>query len=112
MGIKPVRATITNTTAGTRTQCTSASNYATSIYFEAAKANTGNIYLGLSDVSSTVYISCLAAGEGFAVNIDGSVIRAGSATGGNEIQLTSFWIDSSVSGEKCQFTYMQRVGGS
>ncbi len=111
MGIKPVHATVTVTTHATRVQCTATAGYATSVYFEAAKANSGNIFVGLVTVSSTVYITCLAAGEGFMLSVDGKV-APGSTHGGNEFQLTSFYVDSASDGDKCQFTYLERVGAT
>ena len=109
MGVKPINATKTVTTAGTRVQFQSAAGYATSIYFEALKTNTGNIYIGDSTVSATKYIACLPAGVGFTFAAD-SFGRAGSANGGTEIQINTLWCDSSVNGEKVQWTYLERVG--
>ena len=108
MGIKPIIATLTNTTAGTRTQATASSTYATAVYFEALGTNVGYVYVGDSTVSATKYMARLAAGQGINVNID-SLSKADLGDGG-ELQLSTFYIDTSVSGEKCQFTYIQRVG--
>lgn len=111
MAITPIHATKTVTTAGTRVQVeTSASVKPTSVYFEALASNTGFIYLGLVTVSSTVYIARLSAGQGFTISSDGS----GSfkyRLGGQGIQLSDIYIDSSVSGEKVQMTYMYSTGG-
>jgi hypothetical protein len=109
MGIAPVNTTKTVTTAGTRVQVTATSTYAPSCYFEALKTNTGIIYVGVSTVSATVYIAALSAGQGFSFQAD-SFGSVGSAAGGGELQLSSLYVDSSVSGEKVQFTYMQRLG--
>lgn len=109
MGVKPINATKTVTTAGTRVQFTATSTYATSIYFEALKTNSGVIYIGDSTVSATKYIAALPAGVGFTFAAD-SFGRAGSANGGTELQLSTLYADCSVSGEKVQWTYLQRVG--
>lgn len=107
--LKPIVATKTVTTAGTQIQSTTNTALAvTSVYYEALASNTGNIYIGDADVSSTLYIAKLAAGEGFTIAIDNN---GGRATTGSEIQLSSIWIDSSVNGEKVQMTYIQRSAG-
>lgn len=111
MGIKPIIASKTVTTAGTRVQFTATAIYATSIYVEALGSNTGFIYVGDSTVSSTVYAARLGAGQGISFAIDGDP-KASAATGGNEYNLNFLYIDSSVNGEKALVTYQQRVGVS
>lgn len=109
MGVKPVNETKTVTTAGTRVQVTTnESTLASSIYFEALKTNSGNIYVGISDVSSTKYIACLAAGEGINISTD----THGGRSGGVDLALDSFYVDSSVNGEKCQVSYLQKTGSN
>ncbi len=103
-GIIPINATVTVTTAGTRAQVNSGAGLLpTSIYFEAATANTGKIFIGLVDVSSTKYIACLAAGQGFSVTSDG--IGGHGRLSGIGLKLAAFYADCSVSGEKVQVTY-------
>jgi hypothetical protein len=104
MGIAPVNATATVTTAGTRVQVNSSSVLVISLYVEALKTNTGVIYLGLSDVSATKYIAALSPGQAFGISTD-----ARGRLGG-EAQLNVYYLDSSVSGEKAQVTYLQRTG--
>lgn len=111
MGIAPVNASKTVATAGTRVQFTTSAIYCTSIYVEALGGNTGYIYVGGSNVSSTVYIARLGAGQGITFAIDGDP-KASAATGGNEYNLNFLYLDSSVSGEKALVTYQQRVGVS
>lgn len=104
MSVKPVQATKTVVTAGTRVQVNSSGPTCTSIYFEALGTNTGFIYVGLSTVSSTVYIARLSSGSGF--NLSGG----GGFNGiGSELDITSLYVDSSVSGEKVQVTYLTRM---
>jgi hypothetical protein len=110
MAITPVNASLTNTTAGTRTQVVSDTDIKpTSVYFEALASNTGFIYVGLSTVSSTVYIVRLSAGQGFSLQADG--IGGRGRLGGIGIQLSNLYIDSSVSGEKVLVTYQYPIGG-
>jgi len=107
MAITPVHATKTVTTAGTRVQLeTDTSIKPSSAYFEASKANTGNIFIGLVTVTNAIYIACLAAGEGISFGAE-----PGGKYGGTGIQLSSFYADSSVNGEKVQVTYLYPTGG-
>lgn len=108
MALTPTHTTLTVTTAGTRVQCTAdTGERPTAIYFEAAKTNTGNIYIGLVTVSSTVYITCLPAGEGFTL----SSPRVGNYRSGSAgIQLSDIYVDASVSGEKVQMSYLYSQG--
>lgn len=95
----------TVTTAGTRVQFTTASDLVTSVYVEALGSNTGYIYVGLSTVSSTVYISRLAAGEGVTIAVD----AVAKHTANSMFALSSIWLDSSVSGEKALVSYLKNV---
>lgn len=104
MGIAPVNSTVTVTTAGTRVQTSASSALVVSIYFEALGTNTGYIYVGGDDVSATKYITRLSAGAGFGISTD-----AQGKIGG-ELQISKFYVDSSVNGDKVQVTYLQRTG--
>ena len=106
MGIKPVLSTLTVTTAGTATQCAANSLTCISVYFEALDTNAGAIYIGDSTVSTTKYITKLAAGSGFGISTDAQ----GHGLGG-EIQLTTVWVNAASSGDKVQMTYLPRTGG-
>ena len=109
MAITPVHATITNTTAGTRTRLTATTTILpTTIYIEAAGANTGYIYVGLITVTSTIYMARLAAGQSFSLNSDG--IGSRGRVGSIGFQLSDFYIDSSANGEKAQLTYIYPTG--
>jgi hypothetical protein len=111
MAITPVNAAVTVTTAGTRVQMSSDVDYKpASVYVEALGSNTGYIYVGLSNVSSTVYISRLAAGEGLTIEVPGAG-GANYRAGSQGIQLSTLYIDSSVNGEKAQLTYLYAQGG-
>lgn len=105
MSITPVNSSLTVTTAGTRVQVTTDITIKPStIYFEALGTNTGFIYIGGSSVSSTNYIARLSAGQAVAFSSDhigSSAIPKSSI----DYQLSGFYIDCSVSGEKVQATY-------
>jgi hypothetical protein len=104
-GIVPVNATVTVATAGTRVQINSTAGLLpTSIYFEALGSNSGNMFIGLSDVASTKYIARLTAGNGFSITSDG--IGGTGRLSGIGLSLASFYADCSSSGDKVQVTYM------
>lgn len=110
MAVTPVNASLTNTTAGTRTRLTATTSITpTTVYVEALGSNTGYIYLGVSTVSSTVYIARLSAGQGIQLNADG--IGGHGRLGSIGIQLSDLYIDSSVNGDKALVTYMYPTGG-
>lgn len=105
MGVKPIIAVKTVTTAGTRVQLSTTDLYVTSVYFEGLRTNTGNIYIGDVLVSSTVYAAALAALQGFAMSVD--VPWPASQT---PLNLKTMYIDSAINGEKVCMTYFERVG--
>lgn len=112
MAITPTLITVTVTTAGTRTQVTTDTDIKPkSVYFEALASNTGVIYIGGSTVSSTSYYARLpvpSTSSSPSWSITGT---EGGRISGTGIQLSNFWVDSSVSGEKVQVTYIYEVGG-
>ena len=109
MAITPINASVTVTTAGTRVQVSATTTLKpTSIYFEALGTNTGYIYVGLVTVTSTLYITRLSPGQGYSICVD----SMGASRMGNDFQLSAFYLDSSVSGEKCLVTYYHRAGAS
>ena len=109
MAIIPKLLTKTVATAGTRVEVTTSTTILpTSIYFEALATNTGYIYIGDSTVSSTVYFARLSPGQGFTFSSDG--VGGSGRVGSIGFQLSAFYVDSSVSGEKVQVTYMNQIG--
>jgi hypothetical protein len=111
MAVTPIHATKTVTTAGTRVQVeTDTAIRPSTVYFEAAAANTGLIYVGLVTVTSLIYIARLEASQGFFLSVDGAG-GLNYRTGGQGLQLSSLYIDSSVNAEKVQMTYMHATGG-
>jgi len=108
---KPVQmGAVTVTTAGTRVRLTAGQSDPTAdiltpwIYLQAAEANTGVIYVGLSTVASTAYIAALGAGE--AIQISAGQVRGSQG----EYSLNDFYVDSSVNGEKVYVTYDKARG--
>jgi hypothetical protein len=103
MAITPVNIGVTVTTAGTRVQVSTNTHLRPSaIYFEALATNTGYIYIGAVDVTSVIYMTRLAIGTG-----TWSIATGAPGVG---IQLSSFYVDSSVSGEKVRITYVYDTG--
>jgi hypothetical protein len=102
MSLKPIPASVTVTTAGTRVQVSATATPVASVYFEGLHTNTGKIYVGDSTVSSTVYIVELDAKTG--ATIEGDQLRGNT----DELVLSDFWVDSSVNGEKVLVTYFAK----
>lgn len=113
MAVTPVLITKTVTAAGTRVQVTTDTSIKPSaVYFEALATNTGQIYIGDSSVSSTVYFARLPIpSTTSAPSWSISTVDGGGRASGTELQLSNFWLDASVSGEKVQITYVYEVGG-
>lgn len=113
MGVTPVLLTKTVTTAGTQIQVTSDTTIKPSaIYFEALASNTGVIYIGNSDVSSTSYFARLpipSTSSSPSWSITSTAVNG--RVGGTGLQLSNFWVDSSVNGDKVQVTYIYEIGG-
>lgn len=110
-GITPVNISATVTAAGTRVQISGSTTLSpTSIYFEAKKDNGGNIFIGMSNVSSSQYIACLSAGSGFSVTSDG--LGGSGRLSGIGLNLSAFYADTSNSGDKVMVTYTYNQKGS
>ncbi len=93
----------TVTTAGTRVQISTSATEITTLVVQADPTNTGYVYVGDSAVSSTVAFAALAAGQAFALSQDPS-----GRAGGEELVLSDYWIDSSVSGAKAYVSHIKR----
>lgn len=104
MGITPVTLNINVDSAGTAEQISSdTSILPSSILFVAPRANTGNIYIGLSDVDSSDFIYELAPGDSAQISADGH--GKGRASG---LQLSNFYVDAATTNDDCNVTYMFR----
>lgn len=69
------------------------------IFLQADPGNTGTIYIGLSTVSSSLYMVALKAGVG--ATIDVSQIRGIDG----EVDLADFWAVNSASGDVLAVSY-------
>ena len=95
------------TTAGTRVQLTTNADLKpVSVYFEPLASNTGVIYIGDSAVSSTNYMARLTIPSTTANSSWAASGASGGRVGGTGIQLSSFYIDSSVNGDSVLCTYL------
>lgn len=113
MAITPVLVTKTVTTAGTRVQVTADTDIKpVAVYFEALASNTGQIYIGGSNVSSSVYMARLTIpSTTSAPSWTLSSPNPGGRIGSTGIQLSDLYVDSSVNGDKVQVTYLYATGG-
>jgi len=112
MAVTPVLLTKTVTTAGTRVQVTTDTAIKPNwIKFEALGSNTGQIYVGSVAVSSTVYFSRLPIPTTGVVTVAEYRSTPNGRAGGTGFQLSNFYVDSSVNGEKVQVTYGFETGG-
>ena len=111
MANTPILVVKTVTTAGTRIQVdTDTDHKPIAIYFEAPATNTGQIYIGDSAVSSTNYFARLTIPS--TVSAPSWQISGvpGGRAGSTALQLSNFWVDSSVSGDKVHITYLYSLG--
>lgn len=99
------------TTAGTRVQLTATTTITPmTVYFEPLASNTGVIYIGDSAVSSTNYMFRLTIPSTTANSSIALSAPDGGRKSGVGIQLSSFWIDSSVNGDSVLCTYSYEHG--
>jgi hypothetical protein len=92
---------ITNvTTIGKRQQITTSNIRVPSINIQAKKSNTGHIYVGDNQVSSSHYGVDLESGD--------SVIMT-SLVEGTVLSVKDIWIDTSVDGEGIAVSYLEGV---
>lgn len=88
--------------AGTRVQVISTYSPVSTITFQAAEGNTGKVYIGDSNVASGRGIS-LDPGEFLSVSADLS-----GRSGGEELDLSDWWVDAETSGNDVKILYMKR----
>jgi len=107
----------TITVGTTAVQATStAGQLVASVYIEADSGNTGTIYVGDSNVSTTRYMGALTVvGSGTAqgTNIKGMWITAPmpERAGASSLQLGSIYFVASAASQKVHVTYLDRMGG-
>lgn len=90
------------TTAGTKEQLTTADRPVPAVIIQALTANTGIIYVGDSEVSSTNGLE-LSAGDSITLEND----DLGSS--GSIVSLRDIWLDASISGEGVVAFYLERI---
>lgn len=107
-GIVPVyikKAITANTAAQVTTDTTIR---ASSVYFESDGANTANVMVGTSNVSTSSYISQLLVGKSFALGSDSSSNGSRSSERG-DIQLSSLYVNAAATAT-VHITYLPRMG--
>lgn len=102
--------TVTVTTAGTRqrviTSATDALRFVKSATFTAFHTNTGDIYVGNSSVSSSLYTDRLEAKQQGV--LEGDEINREPGHDNNLVDLYETYVDSSVNGEKVNVSVQVR----
>ncbi len=97
--VSPITFNKTVTTAGTPVRLTTTNIFAISATIQALHSNTGRVCFGDSNVLvSTNRGTCLA------VDLAAPLLEIGQP-GGKPFDLSTFWLDSSVSGEGVSVTY-------
>jgi len=90
---------VTVAAAATRVQFSSTRQAAAWVGVQAYPANGGKIYVGGSDVSSTVYDVALSAGQGFVYPAVADI---------NGYDLAQLYADTSNSGDSVRVVYFRR----
>ncbi len=110
MAAYPITLTpITVTTAGTRVALSATTIFTSSILIEADTLNTGYIYWGGVDVTSTNGNS-LAAGQGTSISAD--LLKHDLSHGNHQkIDLSTVYVDASNNGNKVRVTYLPWQSG-
>lgn len=93
-------AQITVATSGTEQQVSATATPISTLVVTAPAANTGKIYVGDSDVSTTRGIE-VAPGATVSITADYSGT-------GEELILSDFYIDAATDGDKANVSYMKR----
>lgn len=98
--------TKTVTTAGTRVQLTTLGVKSPTVSIQALRGNTNVVYIGNNTVSSATHFISLAAG--------GTCVLSADLFGlaGAQIELSTIWIDSAVSGEGVMVGFIDRPDGA
>lgn len=102
MAYGPQTSTATVTTAGTRVRLSSTSILSESILVIAAAANTNNVYVGGSDVSST---NGIPLSPGQSIVLQGAAARNSS----EQINAKEIWLDADTNGNIARYLYIKQV---
>jgi len=105
MRLKPYQFVKRVTTAGTREQLTTAQIRVPAVLISAEKSNTGNMFIGNNQVAAAMTMAELGAGE--SIVFDASLY--GDA--GAKWDLSTFWLDTSVSTDGVFVGYGERDDG-
>ena len=103
MKLAPRSFSRTVTLAGARERLTDSDMDVLSVTFQAELLNTGVIYLGDNQVSSSNYAYGLVAGD--TVSLDGPSLGSAPAF----ISLSEFWLDTNSSGDTLIVSTLQRM---
>ena len=103
MYLKPHCFLKTVTTAGTQVPLRTNNIRAVAVTLTAERSNTGYVYVGDSEVSSTNYGFDLMAGDSYTI----SPVEFGLATA--HISLKDIWLDVSVSGDGVSVLFWEVV---
>jgi len=103
MYLKPYASLKTVSAAGTQEQLTTSDLKVPTVLITAERSNTGYVYVGDNQVSSTAYGADLAAGDSIRI----SSKEYGWADA--KISLKDIWIDVSVSGDGVSVMYLERT---
>ena len=104
MDVTPKSFVKTIATAGTREQLTTTNMKVLNVTFQAELFNTGIIYIGDNQVSSSNYAYGLVAGD--SVSLDALILGLAPIF----ISLNEIWIDTSSDGDKLVVSMLQRSG--
>jgi hypothetical protein len=91
------------TTSGTEVQVSSTPLYASTVIFSCPAANTGAIYIGDVNVSTTRGIE-VAKGVNLAITADML-----GRPGGTEFDLSDLYVDAATNGDKVNISYVKLV---
>ena len=91
------------TTAGTREQLTTNERHVTDLLIQAEIDNTGYVYVGNSQVSSSNYLALLVSGA--SLSLDSADLGSGDV----KIDPSEIWLDVSVSTDGVLVGFMEQV---
>jgi hypothetical protein len=105
MGLSPI--TLATMTVGTTgVSIAPSGQLCASVYIEADSNNTGAVYVGDSNISTTRFMTNVSAQGGIWIN-------AGypSRPDATNLQLSGIYVAGSVAGQLVHVTYLERLGG-
>jgi len=105
--MSPVVAVVTVTAAGTQIQLSTTSLLVAKIRVQPVKANTGRIGVGIATIDMVTVAGLIAdlAAPGAGATGVSEAVEIESHLSGNPLDLSDYWLDATVSGEKALVTY-------